>query len=180
MATLEKPKLYPQTNALVLTILPQLPHTKPKVFEHFRNYTQLSPQDARNILIAGFHPVIKVKHTGAQYGWTPPTADEIWLHDGFIDQIESLMSGRSEVVSGYYNHYDTQKYAKEVLMPKLRLLLEVTIMHELVHYGRRIVHGYNPNRRQEELIAQAFEKDAYGKVHTATSLGITDVVAEPR
>jgi hypothetical protein len=59
------------------------------------------------------------------------------------------------------------------LQARAALLLEATVLHELVHYGRRKLHGYKPSAREraaEEYLAREFERKAYGRFVTATSL----------
>jgi hypothetical protein len=178
MATLENVVRYPHLQLFILNSLAPLSAVKPKVFEQFVNFTGLSSKDAANMLRHGFIPVIRMKNLGRLYGYTPPTGDDIQLNQKICATMESLLGGRIEVVSGYYNHYAQEQSNKE-LMSKFRLFMEVTILHELVHFGRQHVRGYNPDRRSEELQAVAFEKAAYGKKHTLTSLGLTDILAEP-
>lgn len=181
MARLEQPKTYPYTEAFLVTQLPLLPTAKPTVFGLFRDYTGLTPEESQGILLRQYKPMIKVTQTPpGTYGWTPATGDRIWLNAQFITDFESLLSGRTDISSGPWTAYQDQRFKEKQLIPKLRILLEVTVMHELVHFGRRLVHGYNPNRAAEERVAQAFEIKAYGKIHTVTSLGISHIVPEPK
>jgi hypothetical protein len=180
MAKLEFPKKYPQTQIFLSTHIIPLPLLKPKVFEAFQGYTQLTQPESKKILTPKFYPEIKVTQTpSGTYGWTPATGNRIWLNNQFIAQFESLLSGRTEITSGPWTAYEDQRFKNKVLIPKLFLLLEATVLHELVHFGRKLVFGYNPDRAMEERIAQNFERKAYGQVHTLTSLGISHIVSEP-
>jgi hypothetical protein len=100
------------------------------------------------------------------------------LHIGFSRSVESLLAGRSQIVSGVYNHYETQRQGKRVVA-NLLLLVEVTIMHDLVHLGRRLVNGYDPDTNAEGRVAWSFERRAYGEIHNVTSLGLAGLVPEP-
>jgi hypothetical protein len=181
MATLEKPAIYPQIQIILLTSLPILQVTRPDAFTAFCDHSGLSDKEATKIFTNGYAPIIKIKGTPNRgYGWTPePPTDEVWLHRPFIEQVESLMSGRSEITSGPYNYYADQSFTKRVLLPRLRLLVEVTVLHELVHFARQLVNGYNPDRPAEERVARMFEKKAFGQVHTVTSLGLAGLIDEP-
>jgi len=179
MAYLEYPRSYPQTHLFLIMQLPLVPVTKPSVFEHFRIFSALPEVDAKNLLRQGYEPQIKMRDTGSLYGYTPPTGQEIWLHKGVFSDIEALLSGNSEIVTGYYERQEQRRTNFTKVLPSILPLLEVTVLHELVHYGRKLVHGYNPDLDMEEAIADEFEKQAYGQSHTATSLGISDIIAEP-
>jgi hypothetical protein len=174
MATLEDPGKYPQTQLFLVTKLPILTSS---ILQHFIDYTRLSTRDAKNMLLHGFHPWIKCKITPpGRIGWTPATGDEIWLHKGFIDALESLVSDRGpeHFTFGPYDYYET----REFIVSRLFLLLEVIVMHELVHFGRRTVYGYINDRDAEERLAKAFEKEAYGTIYTSTSLGLDGLLGD--
>jgi len=168
MATLWSHEKYPQLQFLLATTLPFIPVVKPDVLKTFRSFTQAGPKDTKNMLVKGINPWIILKDTGQLYGLTPaPPTDRIYIHKGLFSDVESLLSGRS------------RPNVQENFFPRLSLLFEVTVMHELVHFMRGIVYGYNPHTSQEEAIADNFETAAYGKEHTVTSLGLLRILKEP-
>jgi hypothetical protein len=126
------------------------------------------------MLVSGQPPDILVKRPPRKglYGWTPAgPKDEIWLHPALVNAVESLMGERPDKKE--------QAFRSLAVIPRVRLLVEAVVLHELVHFGRKILNGYNPDVDAEERIAQAFEIKAYGQVQTATILGIRKWVPDP-
>jgi len=95
-----------------------------------------------------------------QYGHTPTTGNAIELDRHFIQDIEAIL--------GY--HFAASVYDYYRIKARAELLLEITTLHELVHWCRQQVNGVNWNRNAEEEKARAFERAAYGRVHDAKSL----------
>lgn len=161
MATFVQPR-FVQTRRFFQTELHTLPSRKPKVFAVFQRYSDFRPDEARQVLRVGITPKVRVARLPGRYGFTPPRSEEIWLGRTFIGEFEALLD--EDTVTGVYDRYTVRE--------KAHRLLEATVLHELVHWCRRKVHGYNPNQVQEEAIAQRFEREAYGMLVDARSVGL--------
>jgi len=148
-----------------------IPSQKPKVREAFEECSGLSREESEFAFLPGYVPSVKVVHLNATYGWTPSIGDEIHLAKIFIEELEGALPS-NKVPRG-------QVYAPSELEEKLLLLLEVTALHEMVHYYRRkldenvrIRYRSNTGVSKEEAWAKQFEKKAYGKFHTVESLSV--------
>ena len=89
---------------------------------------------------------------------TPPIGQEIQLGKTFMDELDPLLRIDNLHVE---------------LQARATFLLEATVLHELVHYGRRrfrVGVARGRQRGREELIARQFERDAYGRFVTVGSL----------
>jgi hypothetical protein len=152
-----------------------IPFVKPKVRDKFQQYSGLSGENLKTAFVSDYHnyePLVKVKHLPGLYGYTPPIGEEIQLATIFIEELEAALP-KNRVPRG-------QVYAPSELEEKALLLLEATVLHELVHYFRRRFDfgGARLNamsargRSVEEALAQQFEKEAYGMLHTVQNLSI--------
>jgi hypothetical protein len=150
---------YPYTRNYFRHDLASVPRYRPKIFRLFREYAMLREKDAKQILEDGIEPRVVVKNLApGYYGYTPPGSQEIWLHRTFLDELDPLLRVDNRYVE---------------VQARAALLLEATILHELVHYGRKLSIGYSAGRRardREERIARRFERDAYGRFVTASDL----------
>lgn len=167
MATL-KTAGYPKTLEFFKEKLSLIPTDKPKVFEEFQKHSTFSGQKARDVLTSGFIPPFRVRNISQTYGFTPPVGDGVLLSRTFIRELEVLLD--DDTVTGVYNYYEVRR--------KGRLMLEGTILHELVHWCRKYNYGYLPDRKQEEAEAQRFEQHAYGFVLTVEGLGLAQYMPE--
>jgi hypothetical protein len=75
------------------------------------------------------------------------------------------------------------EYPRKYPQTQLFLIMQLPILPKtkpsVFGHFRTLVNGYNPDDDMEEALADEFEKQAYGKSHTITSLGISDIVPEP-
>lgn len=162
-------KNFPETKNFLSNTLQMLPSRKPQVFQTFMGYSLFGQAEATKVLKPGWTPIVEIRQLRGLYGFTPPSGNAIHLDDMFVEDAEDLMS--FSVVTGVYDFYRNKE--------KAQLLLEITVMHELVHWCRQQVNGYNPKRSAEERIAQAFEIKAYGKKHTVHTVGLTQAMRDP-
>jgi hypothetical protein len=163
-------KGYPWTRQFFDMDLPWVPKLKPKVFSKFEEYSGLSGRDLRAAFLPSYIPRVRLVHIPGHYGFTPPTGDEIQLDKTFVDELEATLP--SNKVPRNPHHY-----APSELEGRLLLLLEATVLHEMVHYCRRkfdssarINAMSKKGRSIEEAWAQQFEIEAYGKKHTVQNL----------
>ena len=176
MPTFRYQKGYDWTRHFINYELWRLPRRKPKVYRVFSKYCGLKDKYVKIAFQTGYVPDIEVKPIGT-YGYAPPTGDRIQLGKTFIDELEAAMKWKKPGI-------------REINAPteresNLMLLLETTILHEMVHYFRRTntesgamnassVQGVS----REEGIAQMFEREAYGRFNTVHSLRPCQVYAE--
>ncbi|NND71472.1 MAG: hypothetical protein HKN43_07825 [Rhodothermales bacterium] len=123
----------------------------------------------------GIEPVIDVQPIGI-YGYTPPTGQIIQLGKTFLSEFESAMA---TLKNGAEPHIP-KTYTPTILESNLFMLLEATILHELVHYFRRkflddakLNLRSNSGRGREEAVAQQFEKKVYGMVCDVQNLSLS-------
>ena len=178
MATLQH-RTHPYTDTFFALFLPLLRVTKPKVFQRFVEYTGMPEREAELLLLPGYEPSVVIKsprkaiEIAGRLGYTPSTGGEIWLHVKLADGVESLLGG-GNYSAGVWNYYET----KSAVERGIRVLLEATVLHELVHYARQKTHAAL-SRSKEEAIAQRFEIAAYGEIHTVHSLGLDNLMGDP-
>jgi hypothetical protein len=72
---------------------------------------------------------------------------------------------------------DQYEAAAMVQVPYVNLLMESKLLHEMVHWGYTMRYGQLEPDRPER--GWAFEKEAYGKHLTATSLGLREFISVP-
>ena len=164
-----KKEHYPWTRQFFDRNFPRIPSLKPRVLQAFGQYSGLRPAEMKIPFRSGYFPTIKVREKPGAYGFAPPTANEIWLGRTFIRELE-LALGPNRVSK------NPRRYAPSELEDKLFLILEATVLHEMVHYFRRktldsarLAYSSNVGRGREEWMAQRFEKAAYKfrpSVHT--------------
>jgi hypothetical protein len=148
-----------------------IPSLKPKVHEKFSQYTSLTGENLRLAFLSYTEPLVKLENIPGELGHTPPVGDEIWLDKTFIGELEDALP-KNRVPRD-------QAYAPSELEEKALLLLEVTVVHEMVHYFRRkfisgvqAKYSFARGRDEEETVAQQFEKDAYGMYYMVENLSI--------
>jgi hypothetical protein len=114
-----------------------------------------------------------------KYGYTPPTGNQILLGKAFVVELETALAtlGKGRLMSRMQVRHS---YAPTILEGNLLLLLEATVLHEMVHFWRRIFDdsarlniASSRGRAIEEAVAQKFEKDAYGCFLTPNKLLLT-------
>jgi hypothetical protein len=152
-----------------------IPSLKPKIRVAFARYTGLSGENLRTAFISdlnNYEPLVKVEHLTGPYGYTPPVGQEIQLAKIFIEELEAALP-ENRVPRG-------QVYAPSELEEKALLILEATVLHELVHYfrrrfnfaGARLNYMSDRGRGVEEALAHQFEEEAYGMLCTVQNLSV--------
>jgi len=179
-------KKYKWTQRYFEDELPSIPRNNQKVFGKFGQYSGLS-EDAAFVKKTGmglkdafrqnYIPGVRVRDI-QRYGFTPPTGDEIQLGKTFIVELEAALAILGKRLESRWKVQGS--YAPTILESNLFLLLEVTVLHEMVHFFRR---RFNESARlnsmsargrsYEENVARNFEKDTYGHYCTAQSLMLT-------
>ena len=161
---------YPRTSQFFAEDLPWIPRAKRKVHAAFEKYSGLSGEDLAAQFRPRGWPAVKVDPIGRLIGYTPPTGDTILLAATFIGELEANLPPRV-VRSG--------TYAPSELEEKILTILEVTVLHEMVHYWRmkrdgeaRVRAMSNRGRGYEEAVARQFEKEAYGMFPSVATLAI--------
>ncbi len=175
---------FPHITNFVKSHFTQLHKTKPEVFEVFRNTIDWSERQAMEILKYENRPNIKLKQLNRRYGYTPSNRIEIQLHIGVVRDCEKFL-GRKFPATTIRNIDVTERHTPVLNDYKVRdnilLLLEATILHELIHWCRlaRVTVYTNNQYTREEVVARRFENAAYGKYATVHSLDICNQVQDP-
>ncbi|RLJ59052.1 zincin-like metallopeptidase toxin 3 of polymorphic toxin system [Litoreibacter meonggei] len=155
-------KGYPWIKYFLEHRLPAIARTKPRVFKAFQKHSNLTEKDAATVLKPRMLPRVVLRDMPGKYGNTPLGMAQIQIEKTFAKELEEALS-HTRMPSGDY-------HAPTDLEVNGLLLLEATILHEMVHYFRlktlesaRInatsgAKGYGIEERQ----ARRFEKDAYG------------------
>ena len=164
---------YPEVTNFVKYHLPKLNKTKPKVFEAFRGLIDWPEEKALKVLTYQKRPKIIIKPLINRYGYTPGDYNHIELNSKLVLDCEKFL-GKSSSGEGFIllpNYH--------IIKDQILLLLEATILHELVHWCRaKPVHS-TPQYKIEERAAQNFERKAYGKKYTVHNLGICQYIRDP-
>ena len=170
MPTFFEKKGYEWTNQFFNSDLPSLLWWKPKVVEQFSKYSGLMGKELRASLQPGYIPSIQLKYIG-MYGYTPPTGDTIFLGKTFVDELEDALEWRGP--------RNPDRYTPTIRESDLLLILEATVLHELVHYFRRKFNeqarlnmASSRGRDYEEAVARKFEKETYGKYMTVQNMNL--------
>jgi hypothetical protein len=141
--------------------LPILESVRPKVFAAFRNHSNLSMEDALLALKRDVEPKVQLVDMPGLYGYTPPGRNIIQLGKTFVLELEAALANYQLPRADYHAPTDLEIRAL--------LLLEATVLHEMVHYFRlktldqaRINISSSRGRSFEEAVGDRFEMDAYG------------------
>lgn len=113
---------------------------KAKVRAAFQKYAELSAAKATTALTTGNHPLVEskvMKDLGQFIGGSDPNT--VFLQKKMCDRFE--------------------KNKAEQTNPKMLLLLEATLLHEMVHWG-----DWKDGKDHPKEEGAEFEKEAYGKV----------------
>jgi len=148
-----------------------IPNQKSKVHAAFEKYSLIHGETLKLRFVPRYLPYVKLANLDGQLGYTPPTGDEIQLNATFIDELETELPA-AKVPRG-------RSYAPSEFEEKVLLILETTVLHELVHWSRRkygetVMLNYRSTRGLgfEEAVARQFEKEAYGMTNNVHTLGI--------
>ncbi len=127
---------YPKLADFIYFELSKVKWTKPDVWKAFLKYSELSDEFATQMMITCSMPIIDVEAltnaNGEFRGGDNP--DIIYLDETVCERFE-------------------QDYPKE----EAKLLVESTILHEMVHWG-----DWKDGSDQPDEEGKAFEKEAYG------------------
>ena len=130
-------KSYPKLAKWIETEIPKV-EKKPKVWAAFLKYSELSAKSARIALKAGPAPVvfsdIMPGANGEFRGGTHP--NNVYLAESICKRFES----------------------KDSKKPEMHVLVESTLLHEIVHWG-----DWKDGKDQPGEEGKKFEKAAYGK-----------------
>ncbi|MDH3431396.1 MAG: hypothetical protein OEQ14_15450 [Gammaproteobacteria bacterium] len=166
-------KGYPWTRQFFESDLRYVPKLKPKVFDAFEKYSGLRGQNLQAAFRSDYIPIVDIKHLPGHYGYTPPTGDEIWLDKTFITELELALPSQNVP-------RNKRRYSPSELEIRLLMLLEATVLHEMVHFFRRKfdesarINAMSKNGRgTEEAWAREFEQKAYGKRYSVQNLLIS-------
>jgi hypothetical protein len=164
---------YKWTSEFFREDLRRLPSEKREVVAKFARFSGLSGENLRRAFLPDLDPLVKVENLPGLYGYTRPSGSyEIQLATVFIEEFEAALPANGPPRSQVY-------YAPTELEEKALLLLEVTVLHELIHHFRlkndgaaRVRSMSNRGRGEEERWARQFEKEAYGMVYTVQNLSV--------
>ena len=130
-------RVYPK---LALWICDNIPNVraKTKVFRAFQRYARLSEKIAERAIKHGNPPIVEFRHI--------PTANGEFLGKRYPDTVFI-----SKDICDRFQNSD-----EDANDPRMHVLVESTLLHEIVHWG------VWPEPSQQED-GKAFEKEAYGK-----------------
>jgi hypothetical protein len=129
-------KAYPSVAIWICDNLPKV-KDKARVFKAFQRYARLDEKVAVRALKHGDPPTIEYRHMGSNGFFTDEYPNVVFIADRICRKFVS---------------------AKEhAANPKMHLLLESTLLHEIVHWGE--FHSGKPLHAEG---GKEFEKDAYG------------------
>ena len=133
-------KQYPQLASWILDNLPKV-KDKPKVLKAFQTYSKLNEKVSARALQDGNPPVIEYRYLPADNG--------IFIGNKYPGTVFLSMS--------ICNRFEGSK--KDAADPRMHLLLEATLLHEMVHWG----DFQDDKQLSAGEQGKAFEKAAYGK-----------------
>ncbi|SDL06913.1 Metallopeptidase toxin 3 [Aliiruegeria lutimaris] len=131
---------YPKLSAWIYDNLAKVPKNK-KVFDAFVKYTEQKRGDMRAMLTTcSPTPIVDCRAmenaNGEFSGGTDP--NRVYIDVGICEKFE--------------------KSASDAKDPRMHILLESTLLHEMVHWG-----DWKDGKDQEYEEGKEFEKEAYGK-----------------
>jgi hypothetical protein len=140
-------------------VLSDLPQRKPKVYAAFRNHCPPRPWwqrgglDVLNGLRWGFRPYVKVASSNWM-GCEDVGAPEPQKDGTFVQRRQIKWYG----LTGQYIHLAPDLVMQAGSNPETDLVLEATMLHELIHWNMR-----EAGEDVDEAPSEAFEIEAYGK-----------------
>jgi Metallopeptidase toxin 3 len=152
----EDRKRYSDLYYWLMYVLPTLPDDKPEVWAAFSRY---AGEMASISIMWGFTPTIKVDNSQMMEcvddGTPTPQKD-----GSFLQKRKIPWYGFTVPTKGVEEIYVASDLARGAGSTQVGPVLEATVLHELVHWCRKVV-GKDVN---DEGPPYAFEKEAYGKV----------------
>jgi hypothetical protein len=157
MAMLEKEavKKYTELHLWLMYDLHQLPDKKPKVWAAFRRY---AGEMAHISIMWGFQPTIKVE-ASRMLECAPDGKPTLQKDGSYVQKYAMPWYGFTVPTKGIEEIYVASDLARGALSTEVGPVLEATVLHELIHWCRKVV-GEDVN---DEGPSYAFEKEAYGK-----------------
>ena len=156
--------VFPNLTRIVETQVPAVAKNKQK-FDAFMKFGQFSESDAELMLLSGFGPELVVRNHYASWGHYPGAGNQIWISEWLAEQYEKVIESwhnaedLGQVGSG--EHARWMKLVKHAI-----LVVESTILHEMVHWGDVRADGITRDSDAERLgwadIGHMFVKAAYG------------------
>jgi len=133
-------KQYPHLAIWICDNLPKV-KGKQKVFRAFQKYSRLNEKVSERALRHGNPPVIEYRHMPADNGIFIGNKypDTVFLSTSICDRFEGSATDAAD--------------------PRMHLLLEATLLHEMVHWG----DFQDDKKLSPGEQGKAFEKAAYGK-----------------
>jgi hypothetical protein len=148
-------KKYSDLASWLLYDLPNLPYYKPKVWTAFTRHAGLLSGYS---IMWGFSPVIKVD-AGQMLECKETGAPQRQKDGSYIQRMYMPWHGFTVPTKGVNEIYVASDLARGAGSPQVGPILEATVLHELVHWCRKIM-GKDVN---DEDAPYAFEEEAYGK-----------------
>ena len=166
-------KQYPWTAHYFRLNFPYVLSGKKKVVQAFMDYTSMTEGEVKIVFQENRIPNVFVREKPGHYAFAPPSGDQIWLAKTFVTELEDALGPHK--VPNY-----PKRYSPSDLEYKLFLILEASVLHEMVHFWRRLLLDQAKENMRggrgpaiEEGIAQQFERKAYGFRPTMHSLAIS-------
>ena len=129
---------YPKLSAFVYGDLSKVPTSKPRVWRAFRKWSELGFSEALTALTTCSKPYIDVK-----------------VMPGVFGRFRGSTDPHTILVSEHW----AKRFESDHAKPAAKLLMEATILHEMVHWG-----DWKDGVDQDPEEGNEFEKEAYGKV----------------
>jgi hypothetical protein len=130
---------YPRVAMWICNNLPKVKE-KPKVFNAFQKYSSLNEKVAERAIRHGNQPVIEFRYM--------PTSNGEFIGNKYPDTVFI-----SKAICDRFQ--DSETDAND---PRMHLLVESTLLHEMVHWGDWMDGTVGAGE-----LGKAFEKEAYGK-----------------
>lgn len=137
--------------------LPSVPAIRPKVAAAFQYEAGVSDAQLTNAFGFGSAPRFVEKKLAGLYAKTNPGSRDISLNVDFVEEIEAALSFAKPSWNGKY-------HGPSLIESDIFLVLEATILHEMVHFYQASSASSSVEYRNEENKAKRFEMKAYGKI----------------
>ncbi|TDT74831.1 zincin-like metallopeptidase toxin 3 of polymorphic toxin system [Litoreibacter halocynthiae] len=137
---------------------PSIRTRKPKVAEAFQYEAGVSDAQLRSAFRFGDTPRFVEKKLVKRYAESNPGSRDISLSKDFVDELEAALSFSKPSWNGKY-------HAPTYLQGDIFLVLEATVLHEMVHFFQASSALTSVQYTREESKARRFENKAYGKQH---------------
>jgi hypothetical protein len=141
--------------------LPLVPSRKSSVARAFQYEAGVSNAQLGNAFSFGTAPRFVEKKLFGRYAETVPGSREISLNRDFVEEIEAALSFAKPSWNGKHH---TPNYLEGVIF----LVLEATVLHEMVHFFQASTAASSVQYIREENKAKRFEMRAYGKLPMVT------------